>query len=98
MLRGEEFGELRAEDSEGRHAEERGEVARAGVVADETVGGGEFVEQTIEIAEGVIKNDDIPAGLAQLGGERVEAIARPFADRARGARVEHDAAARAREG
>lgn len=48
VLGREEFRELRAEDCEGGHAEERGEVAGAGVVADETVGRGEQVEQGVE--------------------------------------------------
>lgn len=96
MLRGEKLGELRAENGKRGHAEEGREVARSGVVANEAVGGGEFVQQTIEIAEGVVEQDDVPAVGAHLIGDELETVERPTAHRAGGTGVDHDAATRAR--
>lgn len=61
MLRGEELGELRAEDGEGGHAEQRGKVAGAGVVADEASCAGEGIQKDVEFVDRIVEEDDIPA-------------------------------------
>lgn len=91
MLRGEQFRKLRTEDREGGNAEERGEMARAGVVADEARGAGERVEQLAEIAQGIVEHDDFPAGRLQSRRDHGEPIGRPLAHGLTRAGVNHDA-------
>ena len=92
MLRREEFRQLGAEDRKRGHAEQGGEMARTGVVADETLGCGEGGEQDVEIAEGIVDHDDLAAGGAQLVRDEGEALGGPAADGMAGAGVDHDAA------
>ncbi len=96
MLRREEFRQLGAEDRKRGHAEQGGEMARTGVVADETLGRGEGGEQHVEIAERIVEHNDLAAVGAQLVGDQGEALGGPAADGVAGAGVDHDAAGDAR--
>lgn len=96
MLRREELRQLRAEDRERGHTEQGGEVARTGVVADETLGRGKGGEQDVEIAERIVDHDDFAAACAQSVRDEGEALGGPAADGVAGAGVDHDAAGDAR--
>ena len=92
MLRREEFRQHGAEDRKRGHAEQGGEMAGAGVVADETLGRGEGGEQDVGIAERIVEHDDFASAGAQLVGDEGEALGGPAADGVAGAGVDHDAA------
>lgn len=93
MLRGEEFGQLRAEQRERRHTQLGGEMAGTGVVADEPVGGIEDGKQAIEVLQGIVEQGYLPTCGGEARGDFLEAIQRPFPHSMTGAGVNHDVAA-----
>jgi len=95
VLRREKFRELRAEDRESRHAEERGEMAGAGVVADKTIGGRERGEEAIEVAQRVVEHHHVPTRGGEAGGDLGETFEGPQSHRVTGTGVEDDPAGRA---
>lgn len=94
MLRREKLGELWTENRERRHSEQRGQVARTGIVADEAGGARERGQELIDIAQRVIDPDHIPARGPQPGGDLGEAFDGPETHGMAGARVDYDAARR----
>ena len=78
MLRSEEFGELRAEDRERGYAEQRREMAGAGIVADEAIGVGERVEQAIHVAERIVQHGHRPAGGFEPAGDLLKTLNGPL--------------------
>ena len=87
MLRGEERGQLRAEDGERGHAEQRGEVAGTRIVADEAIGVGERVEQAVHVAERIVEQGHRPAGGFEPAGDLLETLDGPLAHGLTGAGV-----------
>lgn len=77
MLRREELGELGAENCEGRHAEQRGEMSGTGVVADEAVRVGKLSYEVFEIAGFGFDKLNLPAFRSESRGYNLEALARP---------------------
>lgn len=88
MLGGESLGQLRAEKREGGHAQQGGEMAGSGIVADEPVGSGQDFQQAIQVGERIVDQGDLPARATEVGGEGVEPFPRPLAHGLSGAGVD----------
>lgn len=92
MLRGEEFGQLRAEQRERRHTQLGGEMAGTGVVADEPVGGIEDGKQAIEVLQGIVEQGYLPTCGGEARGDFLETVPRPFPHGLAGAGMNDDMA------
>lgn len=85
MLRREQFRQLRAEEGEGRHPGQSGEMAGPRIVADKAVCGRKRIEQDVEVAQAVVEEGHTPTGVPQTRGQSFEPFPRPLADRVTGA-------------
>lgn len=93
----EQLRELRAKDRERRHAEKRGKMAGAGVVADESVRARKGVHELIEIVQRVVEHHNVPARGPQPRGDFGKAFDGPEAHGMAGAGMDDDAARRGGE-
>ena len=88
MARGESFGQLRAEDCEGRDPQQGRQMTGARVVADETIAFIQRLNQVSQIARFRIKPADFPAIAGEVLRQLGEPFERPFPYRVSGAGVQ----------
>lgn len=90
MGRREELGQLRAENREGRDAQQGCEMAGAGIVADESIGRRQQFQQAIKIGQRVVDLGHFPARLMESSREFGESLRRPTSHGLTGAGVDDD--------